>query len=96
MLVYAILRIKPDTDIAAVKAHAKEEAKAVWQHVAADRFRRVSFGKDRPIAVIEVEAADVEAARASIATLPIVKAGHVDVELIPVGPYRQLEALFAA
>jgi hypothetical protein len=94
MLIYAIMRLKPDTTLDAVMAHGKEEARAVWAQITVDTFRKVSLTTDRPGAVIEIEAAEVAAAEAAMATLPLVRDGLVTVEYLPVGPYRNLEAIF--
>jgi hypothetical protein len=95
VLIYAIMRLKPDTTIDAVLAHGKNEARAVWAQITAGPFRKVSLTSDRPGAVIEIEGADVGAAETAMATLPLVRDGLVTVEYLPVGPYRNLEAIFA-
>lgn len=96
MLVYAIMRLKPDTTLDSVKAHGQEEARAVWAQIAADTFRAVSLTVNQPGAVIQIEAPDVASAGVAMATLPLVREGLVAVEYLPVGPYRNLEAIFTA
>jgi hypothetical protein len=95
MLIYAIMRLKPEATLDAVMARGKEEARAVWNQISADTFRKVSLTNDKPGAVIEVEAASLAQAHAALAALPLVRDGLVDVEFLPVGPYRNLEAIFA-
>jgi hypothetical protein len=96
MLIYAIMRLKPNATLDAVVARGPEEARAVWAQIKGDIFRKVSLRIDAPGAVVEVEAASVDAVRAAFASLPLVRDDLVDVDVIPVGPYNNLEAIFAA
>jgi len=43
-----------------------------------------------------LECADVDEANAVLSTLPLVKAGLITFELIPLGPYPGFARLFAA
>ena len=52
------------------------------------RFERSILAGDVPGAVIAVEAEDLGAARAAVATLPLAIHEMMDVELIPMLPYR--------
>ena len=45
--------------------------------------------------VLVLEAASVDAARARLATLPMVTAGQIDFDFYALGPYTQLSTLFA-
>ena len=70
------------------------EARAVWELSQADVLREVYFRADRPDAVLIFEAPDVEAARAAVAGLPLVAAGLIDFELVPLRPYPGFARLF--
>jgi hypothetical protein len=89
------MRHTPAAPLDDVRARGAEEARSVRDRIADGRFRRVSLTADRPGAVVEIEAPDLDAARAAMAGLPLVRDGLVTVEHLPVGPYRNLEALFA-
>jgi hypothetical protein len=96
MHIYAIMRLKPEATLEAIQVHGAEEARAVWSQIKGDVFRKVSLTTDKPGAVVEIEAADVAAATRAMESLPLVRERLVDVEYLPVGPYRGLEAIFAA
>jgi hypothetical protein len=80
MLIYAIMRLKPNAALDAVVARGPEEARAVWAQIKGDIFRKVSLRIDAPGAVVEVEAASVDAVRAAFASLPLVRDDLVDVD----------------
>ncbi len=70
------------------------EAMRVWQLQQAGVLRELYFRTDRRDAVLMVETADVEEAREALATLPLVEAGLIDFELIPLRPYDGFARLF--
>ncbi len=70
------------------------EARAVWELNQADVLREVYFRADRPNAVLVFEVADLAAARAAIDSLPLVKAGLIDFDLVPLKPYPGFARLF--
>jgi Muconolactone delta-isomerase len=70
------------------------EARAVWELCQAGLLREVYFRADRPDAVLVFEVADVAAARAAVDTLPLVAAGLIDFELVPLRPYPGFALLF--
>lgn len=74
-----------EADFAAV---LDDEAHRATTLYAAGLFRSLHSRGDVPGAVIVLEAADREAARASMDSLPLAKLGMMDVELIPLLPYR--------
>jgi len=49
---------------------------------------------DQPCAVLVLECADAAGARAVLRTLPLVQAGLIDFELIPLKPYPGFARLF--
>ena len=70
------------------------EARTVWELYQADVLREIYFRADSPNGVLLLEVADVAAARAAIGRLPLVAAGLIDFELIPLRPYPGLGRLF--
>lgn len=70
------------------------EARRIWELTQADLLREAYFRADRPDAVLVLEVADLAAARAAVDSLPLVAAGLIDFELIPLRPYPGLGRLF--
>jgi hypothetical protein len=70
------------------------EARRVWDMYQADLLREVYFRADSPNGVLLFEVADVAAARAAIDSLPLVAAGLIDFDLVPLRPYPGFARLF--
>jgi len=68
--------------------HLDAEAARARELYAAGIFRSVYSRGDIPGAVIEIEAEGAGEAERAIATLPFAKHGLMDVEIIPLKPYR--------
>ena len=73
----------------------KEEALRGWELYAAGRLRWVMSRTDTRGIVALFEAADLEEARKAVESMPMVKAGLIAAELIPLAPYVGFERLFA-
>ncbi len=86
-----------EIDIPGRKADPKAllaEARRVWQLLQEDTIREIYFRADRPAAVLVLECGSVAEAEEILATLPLVQAGAVSFELIPLRPYPGLARLF--
>lgn len=70
------------------------EARQVWDLYQADVLREVYFRADRPNGVLLFEVPDLAAARAAVDSLPLVAAGLIDFDLIPLRPYPGFARLF--
>ena len=70
------------------------EARVVWELHQGDVLREVYFRADRPNGVLVFEVPDVAAARAAVDSLPLVAAGLIDFDLVPLRPYPGLARLF--
>jgi len=57
-------------------------------------FRELYFRQDQPSAVLVLECADVEQAEEVLKTLPLVQAGLIAFDLIPLRAYPGFERLF--
>ena len=77
------------------RPHMKAEAKRAWELYQSGIFREIYFTRDRPIAVIMMECAGVDEAKKALETLPLVKAGLISFELMPLAPYPGFARLFA-
>jgi len=64
------------------------EAAAARAAYARGEFREVHSRGDVPGAVIAIEAADVESAWSLVEALPFFQQGMIDVDVIPLRPYR--------
>lgn len=75
--------------------HLKSEATRVWELYQAGVLRELYFRQDRAEAVLVLECVDVEEANEVLNTLPLVGAGLITFDLIPLKPYPGLARLFA-
>jgi hypothetical protein len=71
------------------------EARHVWELYQADILREIYFRADRPNGVLVLEVPDLAAARSVIEGLPLVAAGLIDFDLVPLRPYPGFARLFA-
>lgn len=74
----------------------RAEAQHVYALQQAGVIRNIYFRADRTDAVMMLECADVAEAESVLASLPLVAAGLITFELIPLRPYPGLSRLFAA
>ena len=74
--------------------HLKSEAMRVWELYQAGTIREFYFREDRPEAVLMLECADTSEARKMLESLPLVKAGLITFDLIPLVPYPGIARLF--
>ncbi|MBN1876533.1 MAG: superoxide dismutase [Anaerolineae bacterium] len=72
----------------------KAEAARVWELYQAGVFRELYFRQDAANAVLVLECADAESARIVLETLPLVKAGLIAFEIIPLIAYPGFSRLF--
>ena len=93
-----VLAIERDTPGAAVDQFApllKPEAIKVWELYQAGTIREMYFDRDRHAAVLMLECETVEAARQVLDALPLVKAGLIVFEIMPLVAYSGFARLFA-
>jgi muconolactone delta-isomerase len=95
MRVLAIERAVPGVDDAAFTAElGRAEARRVWDLHQAGVLRELWFRADEEAAVLGLECDDVPAAEGILATLPMVRAGLIRFELIPLRAYPGFGRLF--
>lgn len=80
----------------AYRPHLHAEAAHAWALYRAGVLRELYFRPDRHTAVLVLECPSLEAAAEQLETLPLVQAGFIRFELIPLAPYTGFERLFAA
>jgi hypothetical protein len=76
------------------RPHLKDEARRMWELYRAGVIREMYFRADRTNVVLIMECADVESARSALDTLPLVKAGLIEFEMIALVPYPGFARLF--
>ncbi len=70
------------------------EARRAWDLYQQGLIREIYFRADRPNGVLVLEVPDLAAARAVVDSLPLVAAGLIDFELVPLKPYPGFARLF--
>ena len=82
--------IKPEQ----FQPHLKSEARRVWELYQNGTIRELYFRADRPEAVLILECSDVRIAKEILDSLPLVQAGLIRFEIIPLVPYPGFARLF--
>ncbi len=72
----------------------KDEARRVWELQQSGALREVYFRADQHTAVLMLECPNVEEARRLLASLPLVTAGLIEFEIVPLAPYDGFSRLF--
>jgi hypothetical protein len=85
---------QPGATLEKYQPHMTDEVRHTWQMYKGGIIRDIYFRQDRPGVAIIAEAESVEAAKKALAEFPLAKAGLIDWEVIPLGPFHW-EALFA-
>jgi hypothetical protein len=96
MRILALDRPAAGATLAAYQPHILAEVRHTWGAYKSGLVRDIYFRQDRPGVAIFLECADAEAAKAALAELPLVRAGLLDFDVIPLGPFVNWELLFAA
>jgi muconolactone delta-isomerase len=74
---------------------AAAEARRVWDLHQDGIIRHIYFRADQTTAVLLLECKDTEMAAAALETLPLVQAGLIEFEVIPLRAYPGFARLFA-
>jgi muconolactone delta-isomerase len=73
----------------------EEEAQFVWKLQQENFIREIYFRADRNESVLMLECDNIQEAGKILTKLPLVSAGVIDFELIPLRPYPGFARLFA-
>ena len=95
MKAIAVLTGREGASPADFEALQTQEERRVWALMGDGRIRAMHYRADRLGVVIELEVADAAEADAIVQALPMVQAGLLAVECIPLRPFTGLQALFA-
>ena len=87
---------QPGASLEKYQPHLVAEARHTWQLYKSGILRDLYFRQDRPGVAFIAECDSVEAARQALREFPLAKAGLIDWEVIPLGPFVNWELLFAS
>jgi muconolactone delta-isomerase len=95
-----ILAIEQSVDGATSEAFTPEllaeEARRAWELHQEGTIRELYFRDDNPGAVLVLECADVDEAGRALASLPLVGAGLIEFDVIPLRAYPGFARLFSS
>jgi len=74
--------------------YLKEEALQVWNLYQASLIREIYFHTEEHTVVMMLECSGLDQAQEVLASLPLVQAGLITFEIIPLAPYEGFERLF--
>jgi muconolactone delta-isomerase len=95
MMLLALEREVPGATADRFQPLLKDEARQIWALQQSGALREIHFRTDRHTAVLVLECDSAEAARRLLAGLPLVAAGLIEFEILPLAPYDGLARLFA-
>ena len=78
-----------------IQPHLVAEATEVWRLYQEGIVREAFFRADKKCAVLVLESSGIEEAKAALGRLPLVRAGLIDFDVIPLVPYSGFSRLFA-
>ncbi|OWK33137.1 superoxide dismutase [Sphingomonas dokdonensis] len=76
------------------KPHMVREVEAVWASYVGDELREFYFSKDPQVLTLIYELPSAEAVHGTVDALPMVEAGLLDRQVVHLGPFNQIAALF--
>ena len=94
MKILALEKEIPNTAPEQFAPYLKAEAARVWKLYQSGQLREIYFRGDSNEAVLIMECADAEEANSLLNTLPLVKEGLIEFEVISLVPYPGFERLF--
>ncbi len=94
MKILALEHELPAAANGACEPHLKAEAMRLWQLYQSGQVRELYFRPDAHTAVLLLECAGVADAKLRLETLPLVQAGLIAFEVIPLAPYSGFARLF--
>jgi hypothetical protein len=95
MKILAIEREMPGAASGDFAPHLRAEALRSWELYQAGVIRELYFHHDEHRAVLMLECATIEEAQTALDSLPLVQAGLISFDLLPLVPYDGFARLFA-
>ena len=97
MKIIVLAQRRPNISLEQMRPHFQEEVQAVWdlylEGVVREFYTRADEGGP---AILAVESDSVESARKALARLPLVEMNMLDLDFIPLAPFKSLSHLFQA
>ena len=94
MKLLALEKELPGATAEQFQPHLKAEARRVWELQQSGALREIYFRADQHTAVLVLECSSIEEANELLASLPLVAAGLIEFEIVPLVPYDGLARLF--
>ncbi len=94
MKILALEKEVSGSTTAQFQQHSQAEARSVWELYQQGIIRELYFRQDRSEAVLVLECEDVAVAETLLQRLPLVQAGLISFELIPLAAYPGFSRLF--
>ena len=94
MKIIALERELPGASPESFQAYAREEARTAWELHQAGLIRELYFRADQSTAVLVLECVSIDEAGKILAGLPLVRAGLIAFDLIPLKAYPGFARLF--
>lgn len=94
MKIIAIEKEVPGKTAADFQPHLEDEARVVWGLYQQGSLREIYFRADQNSAILVLECTDVHTAEDVLSTLPLVREGLIEFEIIPLIPYPGFKRLF--
>ena len=94
MKILAIEKEVPSPENDDFRPYLKPEAARVWELQQAGIIREIYFTKGSHYAVIILECSNVNETKEVLSSLPLVKAGLIEFEVLPLMPYDGFARLF--
>jgi muconolactone delta-isomerase len=94
MKILALEKELPGLTPDAFKCFSEQEARKAWELHQAGLIRELYFRADQSTAVLVLECASTDEAKAVLAELPFISHGLIEFELIPLVAYPGFEKLF--
>ena len=94
MKILALEQENPNAKTANFAPHLDAEARHAWDLTQQGIIREMYFRADRPEAVLMLECETMEAAEEVLASMPLVQAGLISFECIPLKAYPGFARLF--
>jgi len=90
-----LLKPAPGKTAADFRPHMVSEIGAVWSSYVSDELREFYLSSEGPVVTLVYELPDRQAVERAVDALPMVELGLLDRELVHLGPFQQISALFA-
>lgn len=94
MKMIALEKERPGVTLEQLQPYLKPEAARVWELYQSGHVREAYFHAEKHTAVLVLECGDPQEARTLLQTLPLVEAGHITFDLLPLVPYDGFARLF--